>query len=170
MIFTPTIAFKTILDVTPELLAKMDVKGLVLDLDNTLTTHDNPKAADGVLDWIYMMKKNNISLMILSNNTAERVTPFAEMLGLDFVPDGAKPLTKGYKQAIRKLGLPKQNVCGVGDQLFTDILGTSLTGIKSIFVYPIEFEHTKFFKIKRAIEKPMLPRKYGVILKGRIKL
>lgn len=161
MLFRPTVALHSILEVTPQLLMAMGIKGLILDLDNTLTTHDNPKPADGVLDWIKLMKKSKIKLMILSNNTAARVTPFADMLGLHFVPDGAKPLSKGYRQAIKELRLPKSAVCGIGDQLFTDILGANLTGIKSIFVYPIEPEKSTFFKIKRTIEKPLLPKKYG---------
>ena len=157
MIFRPTIAMNSVLDITPELLKKMQVKALVLDLDNTLTTHNNPKPADGVLEWIDTMTSHNIRLIIVSNNKAERVTPFADMLGLEFVPRGAKPLPKGFKQAIDRLGMPKENVWLVGDQIFTDILGANFAGIRSIFVFPIEREGSRFFKLKRAIEKPLLP-------------
>lgn len=158
MLFNPTIAMKTVLDITPELLEKMQVKALVLDLDNTLTTHNNPKPADGVLDWIKNMASNNIRLIIVSNNRAERVTPFADMLGLEFVPRGAKPLPKGFKQAIDRLNIPKENICAVGDQIFTDILGANFAGIKSIFVFPIELENSRLFKFKRAVERPLLPK------------
>jgi len=158
MLFRPTIAMKTVLDITPELLEKMQVKALVLDLDNTLTTHNNPKPADGVLDWIKNMTSNNIRLIIVSNNRAERVTPFADMLGLEFVPRGAKPLPKGFKQAIDRLNIPKENICAVGDQIFTDILGANLKGLTSFFVFPIENEKKFLFKIKRVLEKPFLPK------------
>ena len=49
----------------------------------------------------------------------------------------------------------------IGDQLFTDILGAKLFGIRSILVKPIEPEKTRFFKFKRAMEKPFLPKKYA---------
>lgn len=159
-IFKPTYALKSVLEITPEALKKRDIKALVLDLDNTLTTHDNPTPAEGVLDWIANMQSAGIKLLIVSNNTAERVTPFAQMLGLHFVPNGAKPLPKGFKQAIAELGVGRSHVCAVGDQIFTDILGANMAGIRSIFVYPIEPEHSTFFKVKRAIEKPLLPKKY----------
>ncbi|MBQ5318017.1 MAG: YqeG family HAD IIIA-type phosphatase [Oscillospiraceae bacterium] len=159
-IFKPTYALKSVLEITPEALKQRDIKALVLDLDNTLTTHDNPAPAEGVLDWIADMQRAGIKLLIVSNNTAERVTPFAEMLGLHFVPNGAKPLPKGFKRAIAELGISKKQVCAVGDQIFTDILGANMAGIRSIFVYPIEFEHSTFFTVKRAIEKPLLPKKY----------
>ena len=160
-IFKPTYALRSVLEITPEALDVLDIKALVLDLDNTLTTHDNPVPADGVLDWIANMQKHGIKLLIVSNNTAERVTPFAEMLGLHFVPNGSKPLPKGVKQAIKELKVSKKQVCAVGDQIFTDILGANIAGIRSIFVYPIEPEKSTFFKVKRAIEKPLLPKKYN---------
>lgn len=161
MLFTPTRAYLSILDVTPEILREMGVSALILDIDNTMTTHDNPKPIDGLFDWLDDMRRNNIKMMIVSNNHVPRVTPFAELLGIDFVPEGAKPLTKGYKQAAKKLGVPKKQILTIGDQLFTDILGAKLFGIRSILVKPIEPEKTRFFKFKRAMEKPFLPKKYA---------
>lgn len=160
MLFTPTRAYKTILSVTPEVLREMNVTALILDIDNTMTTHDNPTPLDGLFEWLGLMRQNNIKMMIVSNNHVPRVTPFAELLGLDFIPEGAKPLPVGYKKAAEKLGVPKSNICTIGDQLFTDILGAKLFGIKSILVEPIEPEKTLFFRIKRAAEKPFLPKKY----------
>lgn len=163
-IFKPTYALKKITDITPAALKKRGIKALILDVDNTLTTHNNPTPAEGIPEWIEGMKAAGIKLIIVSNNKAERVTPFAEMLGLHFVPNGAKPLPKGFKQAaaeLRALGVPKNRIAAVGDQIFTDILGANLAGIRSIFVYPIEFETSLPFKIKRAVEKPLLPKRFS---------
>ena len=44
-----TIAFRSICNITPEFLKGMGIKGVLLDIDNTLTTHDNPTPAKGVL-------------------------------------------------------------------------------------------------------------------------
>lgn len=110
------------------------------------------------------MKSAGIKLIIVSNNNTERVTPFAEMLGLHFVPNGAKPLPIGFKRAaaeLRAAGVPKNRIAAVGDQIFTDILGANLAGIRSIFVYPIEFETSLPFKLKRAAEKPLLPKRFN---------
>ena len=163
-IFRPTYALKKITDITPSALKKRGIKALVLDVDNTLTTHNNPAPAEGVPEWIEEMKSAGIKLIIVSNNNAERVTPFAEMLGLHFVPNGAKPLPVGFKRAaaeLRALGVPKNRIAAVGDQIFTDILGANLAGIRSIFVYPIEPETSLPFRFKRAVEKPLLPKRFG---------
>lgn len=158
MLFKSTIALQSVCDISMEILNNLNVKALILDIDNTLTTHDNPNIKPEILSWINLMKSNGIKLMIVSNNYPERVTPFAHMLDIDFVSRGQKPLTKGFSEACRRLKVPKENICAVGDQIFTDILGANLKGIKSIFVFPMEYENTTFFKIKRFFEKPLLPK------------
>lgn len=157
--FKPTYVFDKVGEITPEFLHKKQIKGLLLDLDNTLTTHNNPVPPQSSLDWLDKMRAAGIRLMIVSNNHAPRVTPFAEQLGLEFVSEGKKPLTFGYTRAIKRLGLEKRNVAAVGDQIFTDVLGSNLKGIRSIFVFPIEPETSLPFRFKRAIEKAFLPKK-----------
>ena len=159
MLFTITAAFYRVTEITPDVLGKMGIRGLILDLDNTLTTHDNPVPADGVLDWIALMKQSGIKLMIVSNNHPPRVRPFADMLGLPFVSEGRKPLTKGFSEAMRKMELKKSQLAAVGDQIYTDVLGANLFGIKMLYVTPIEHEKTTFFKVKRKLERPFLPKK-----------
>ena len=95
MLFHAKIALRSVCDITPHLLEKLGVRGLLLDIDNTLTTHDNPVPAPGVEAWVAGMQAAGISLCLVSNNHPPRVAPFAERLGLDFVCEGKKPLTKG---------------------------------------------------------------------------
>ena len=52
MLFTPTRAYKSILNVTPEILSEMGVRALILDIDNTMTTHDNPVPVEGLFEWL----------------------------------------------------------------------------------------------------------------------
>lgn len=47
----------------------------------------------------------------------------------------------------------------MGDQIFTDVLGANLFRVPCIFVFPMEMEKTKFFKFKRRMEIPFLPKK-----------
>lgn len=158
MLFRAKIALRSVCDITPELLAQMGVRGLLLDIDNTLTTHDNPVPAVGVEEWVSRMKSAGISLCLVSNNHPPRVAPFAKRLGLDFVCEGRKPLSKGYREAVRKMGLSRRETAAVGDQIFTDVLGANLFRVPCIFVFPIEMETTAFFKLKRKLEIPFLPR------------
>ena len=159
MLFRAKIALRSVCDITPQLLEKMDIRGLLLDIDNTLTTHDNPVPAPGVEAWVAGMQAAGIALCLVSNNHPPRVEPFARRLGLDFVCEGKKPLSKGYREAVRKMGLPRKAVAAVGDQIFTDVLGANLFRVPCIFVFPMEMEKTRFFKFKRRMELPFLPKK-----------
>ena len=133
--FRITAALRSVCDITPTMLQHFGIRGLLLDLDNTLTTHDNPRPAEGVLDWIAVMKENGIAMCIVSNNHPPRVKPFADLLGLPFVCEGKKPLSKGFREARTVMGLPWKELAVVGDQIFTDVLGANLKRLKCIFFY-----------------------------------
>ncbi len=160
VLFLYDYAFEKVTDISLKFLQKHRINALVLDIDNTLTTHDNPAAAEGVMEWLEQMRTNGIKMLVVSNNKPHRVEPFAKMLSLDFVANGAKPLTKGINKAVRLMGVPKNNTAAIGDQIFTDVLGANLAGIRMIYVKPIEHEKTTFFKIKRFCEKPFLPKNF----------
>ena len=83
MLFKPDFAFFRITDIEISFLRNNELNGLILDVDNTLTTHDNPVPAEGVTEWIENMKQNDIKLIIVSNNHPPRVKPFADLLGID---------------------------------------------------------------------------------------
>ncbi len=155
-------AFEKTVDITPAFLKKHGIKGLILDIDNTLTTHDNPYPAEGIAEWLDTMKKSGIKLIIVSNNHSERVKPFAQSLGLDFVSDSGKPSKKGYISAMEKMGLSSSETAAVGDQLFTDVWGAKNAGATMLYVKPIEIEpeSKRFIRFKRVLEKPFLPKKF----------
>ncbi|WRS27922.1 YqeG family HAD IIIA-type phosphatase [Oscillospiraceae bacterium MB08-C2-2] len=157
-VFYPTVLQKRVYCIDKPLLERLGVTALILDVDNTLTTHDNPVPHERVLDWLREMKEQGIGLIILSNNNPERVRPFADMLGLPFAANAAKPLPGGYRKAIQRLGVPSHQTAVVGDQIFTDVLGGNLAGIKTILVEPMEFEDKGFFRLKRRVEKGILRR------------
>lgn len=156
MIFTPKYRLKSVLHINDEFIRKANIKGLILDLDNTLTLHGIDKAEDGVQEWIDKTKDKGIKLILVSNNSYERVLPTANRLGLDFISKGAKPLSKGFKQALKKINLNKSEVAIVGDQIFTDVLGGKLSGMQTILVEPFEIEKTGFLAFKRKIQIRLL--------------
>jgi HAD superfamily phosphatase (TIGR01668 family) len=85
------------------------------------------------------------------------VRPFAQAIGLHYQARAAKPLPRGYRAAAVSMGLAVDQCVAVGDQIFTDILGANLAGMKSVLLEPIAMEvEQKFIVFKRKIEKPML--------------
>ncbi|MDR0992890.1 MAG: YqeG family HAD IIIA-type phosphatase [Ruminococcus sp.] len=154
----PFAVFESVWDISAQFFEENGVLAVFLDIDNTLSTHNAATPFPEAVLWIERMKEAGLRLILVSNNHPPRIAPFADKIGLEFVADAKKPLSAGYKEALRRFGLKKSEVCAVGDQIFTDILGANLFGIKSVFVFPKEPETSLPFRIKRAIEKPLLPK------------
>ncbi|MBR5452094.1 MAG: YqeG family HAD IIIA-type phosphatase [Clostridia bacterium] len=157
----PEFMFVSVTDITAKFLKENNIDTLLLDADNTLSTHHSQTAAKGVPEWLEEMRKNGVKLMMVSNSKQKRVEPFANMLGLEFEYLSLKPLTKGVARAIKRLGADKKRTALVGDQIFTDVIATKLCGIHSIFVKYMKAEDKLSFKIRRNLEKKILKnRKY----------
>ena len=156
-LFFPTIYRRRITDVTADDLRRLGAEAVLLDVDNTLTTHDAPDLTDAVKDWLSRMQTEGFRLIIVSNNRAERVAPFAEKIGLPYYAHARKPLPFGFSAAAKQMGCDRKRCVVIGDQIFTDMLGANLAGMKSVLLEPIQFEvEQKFIVFKRKIERPML--------------
>ena len=159
LIFKPKFIFDKLTDVTPDFLKENNIKGLLVDVDNTLTiAHANPTLKDGVEEWLLNMQNNGIKVIILSNAKKERIKPFAKKINLDFIGLSLKPLPFNYIKGANMLNVKGKETAIVGDQLFTDILGGKLAGINTILVKDITPEDKISFKIRRKIEKKILSR------------
>ena len=157
--FHPFLLKKNITEITVEELREMGVVGLLLDVDNTLTAHDSQELSSAVADWRETVMRAGMRPLIVSNGKKKRVQPFAKRLGLPFTASAAKPLPFGFWRAARSLGLKRRRCVVIGDQIFTDVLGANLFGVPCIFVFPMEMEKTRFFRFKRRMEIPFLPKK-----------
>ena len=160
MLLKPDIKLHGITDITVELLNRYNIKALLLDVDNTMSTHHGTVLTDGLVEWIAQMQENGIKLMVLSNSKRFRIEPFAARIGLPFISLGCKPLPFGYLRGVKALGEKRKNVAIVGDQIFTDVLGGNVVGVKTILLTPIKLEDGWSFKVRRKLEKKLY-KKYG---------
>ena len=161
-LFYPTIYKNGITDITLKDLKRLGVRGLLLDVDNTLTTHGSQVLSDEVRDWLSHMKEAGIRMTVVSNSWEWRVAPFAEKIGLRHISLSCKPSPFGFLRGVRRLGLPKRQCAAIGDQVFTDIIGANLCGITCIQVMPIEPETGKpFLSLKRKWEQKLYENRKG---------
>ncbi len=130
-------------------------RGIIFDIDNTLVEHDAP-ADKKAGELIERLKILGFKICFLSNNDENRVSDFNKDLGCQYVYKAGKPLTKGYKQAMNKMGTNAMNTIFVGDQLFTDIWGANNAGIRSILVRPIAKHEEIQIVLKRIPERLIL--------------
>lgn len=167
MWLTPEVIYKSVTHIKPGFLHEINVTALVLDVDNTLTGDESQILDSEVSEWLQCMKTSGIRMIILSNNHAERVQPFADSVGLDWIAGAGKPRTHGLKEAQIRFGVAKSQMAVIGDQIFTDRLSASMFGVQCFMVLPRANDVNKFVIIKRFFEKPFIAnyfRKGGQIL------
>lgn len=159
-LFSYNAVYRRITDIDIEFLKQNNIGTLLLDVDNTLSTHHGTKLVDGLTEWLDSMKAEGINLVVVSNSRKWRIEPFAGKIGLPFVSLACKPLPFGYRKAVKMLCAEKKQCAIIGDQIFTDVLGANLYGIKSLLVRPIKLEDGTSFKIRRYFEKKILKDKF----------
>ena len=152
MIFYPDLYLENILKIDKEILKKNDIKGILLDIDNTILYYDRTML-DGVKEWRESLKNEEIKFCILSNsNHIEKIKIVSDALQIPYVFFAKKPLLGGYKKALTILQLQPQNVAMVGDQVLTDVLGANRMKMFSILTKPLEERDIWITKVKRPVE------------------
>lgn len=152
----PTKIYDDIYAITPEELNALGIRALILDIDNTLVTYDDPKPTERVAAWLDAMHAAGVQTAFVSNNHAARVEAFCEGLGCYFHADAMKPSRRYLRAAMSHMKTTVEDTACVGDQLFTDVWAGKRMGIKAFLVPPIKDKHTLFFKAKRLLERPFL--------------
>ena len=155
-IFLPNGIFENIYKITPEYLRSEGISALILDIDNTLVTYDDPLPTESVKSWLDAMHAAGISTAFVSNNHAERVAHFCEGMDCYYHADAGKPSTKYLRSAMSHMKCDAANTAAIGDQLFTDVWAAKRAGIRAFLVPPIKDKKTLFFRAKRLLEKPFL--------------
>lgn len=132
-------------------------KVIISDLDNTLISWDSKKDTKKLLKWLNKMKKAGFDIVVVSNNTEERVKEFCDKLGLSYVAEAKKPLTSGFKKALSKVNRNASEAIILGDQVLTDIFGAKNLGeARSVLVKPISKTDAFKTRINRYFEAKII--------------
>lgn len=155
----------SILDITPEYLAARELKGVILDIDNTLVGHNAPLPSAEITALLERYRAEGIKMCVVSNNRRERVAAFCEKINVEaFVWDAFKPAAAGYERAAEIMALKPAQTAAVGDQIFTDVWGARRAGCFAVLLKPLHRGgEGAFIAFKRLLEAPILfyvKRKY----------
>lgn len=165
MILYPKYYCKKVTDIDIDFLKERNIKGLILDVDNTLIDFDL-NLLKGAKEWNEKLKSHGIKTVIVSNtNKKGKVESVANSLGIEYIYKACKPLKKGLKKGIELLALPNENIATVGDQIFTDVIGANRLQMFSILVEPIAKKDIWITRLKRPIENFVI-KKYKKSLKN----
>ncbi|MBR2578883.1 MAG: YqeG family HAD IIIA-type phosphatase [Clostridia bacterium] len=151
-LFKPYYFINSLSDLSAEVVNRNNIKLIILDIDDTLVRRKDENIDNRTLSWIKTMQENNLKLFLVSNNFCKRVKNFSTQTGLPFVCLSGKPLPFGFIYALIKTHTKRKNTLIIGDQIFTDVLGANLIGIKSVLVEPKSTSKKIFMRFKRLLE------------------
>jgi len=139
-----------------EELWKNNIRGIIFDIDNTLTAFDEKLPPPKIVELIKKLELMGFKICLVTNNTGKRLRGFNEHMSIFGIANALKPFTRGLRQAMAKMETTPAQTMIVGDQLLSDIWGGKNAGITTVLVKPITDRDFIFVKIKRKIERVML--------------
>lgn len=162
--YKPDYLLEAVYNLDVENLKKRDIRGIMVDLDNTLIAWNNPDGTPELHQWLQAMRTNGIKVIVVSNNKHDRVKRAVAKFDVDFVSRAMKPFAWGINKALVKLNERPDHVIMVGDQLMTDIRAAHRAGVRSILVKQLvesDGWSTKFNRWRERRVWKKLIRKYG---------
>ena len=167
--FIPDMYQKSIYHINYDKLKEDGIKCLLFDLDNTCVPFKDTEPNKKLIDLFETLKDMDFKVILYSNATKKRLTPFKNGLNVDCSASSRKPNTKKLLNIIKLFNYNLSDVAIIGDQLYTDMLCGNRAGIKTILVNPMSKDDLLFTKLFRFLEKGKYKKfaKMGILRKGK---
>ena len=156
---------KDLFSINYKKLKEMGIKVLVFDLDNTIIEKKKNVVDDKVKELFKRLKKD-FKVIIISNTwNRKKIEYVSKKLDIEYIMNARKPFKYGYNKAKGLSNTSVRNICMIGDQLLTDILGAKKMGYYCCLVDPIHQSELILTKFNRLIEYfifKRLNKKYNI--------
>ncbi|RMF25944.1 MAG: YqeG family HAD IIIA-type phosphatase [Cyanobacteria bacterium J083] len=126
-----------ILSLAPELLIQHDIRGLILDVDETLVPFKRREVSQELKKWIEEIRQVADIWLVSNNLSRNRIGNIAKELNVPYLAAARKPSRRKLKIAAQAMNLPPKQIAMVGDRLFTDVLAGNRLGMFTILVEPM---------------------------------
>lgn len=153
--FIPFAYAKSIFDVNIDFFKYLNIKTLLVDLDNTLDSYKCYTPSARVINLKKQLDANEIKLIIISNNRGKRVKCYADSLGVPYLSSTHKPFKKRLAMYLANNGIKNDESMLVGDQLITDVMLGYNAKINVLLCEPIVKEDQWTTRFNRLIDRPI---------------
>ena len=129
------------------------MKGIIVDLDNTLVAWGQKEISQKTIDWVKEAKRLGFKICIVSNTNSKRVAEFAKIFNIPYHSKYFKPFSIAFNNGLKILNTKKSETVVIGDQIFTDIWGGNRLKLLTILVVPIVKKDSIGTFLHRNLEK-----------------
>jgi len=158
----PTLVADAVWEIDLDALWERGVRGLILDLDNTLVEWNGSRVRPEVRRWLEAARRKGMRLAMASNAIrGRRVVDLAKDLEVPVVKQAGKPFPVAFRRAMAAMGTDPGTTCAVGDQVFTDMLGANWLGLTTVLVKPLSKHESPHTRLIRLVERPLRRRWAG---------
>ncbi|MCL2357765.1 MAG: YqeG family HAD IIIA-type phosphatase [Defluviitaleaceae bacterium] len=153
---TPDFYYDSVFQIPYDELWKKNIRGLIFDIDNTLTHFDEKAPSAKIAGLLRRLERKGFRICLCTNNTNTRLGDFNEKLSLPGIANAIKPFARGLHYAMETMGTKPSETAIIGDQLLSDIWAGKNAKITTIMVKPISDKDFLFVRFKRIIERRLL--------------
>ncbi len=154
----PDARLGSVIEATPDFLRARGLRGLILDLDNTLAVWNGAEPAPGVEAWLDGVGRAGIARVILSNNGPARVGDFGRRVGVPVLARAGKPRIGAFRRALAILHLSAPETAVLGDRLLMDVWGGNRAGLYTVLVAPVDPNELWATRLIRRAEDAVVSR------------
>lgn len=176
--YVPAVYQPSIYSIDYQKLKNAGVRLISFDIDDTITGQENQNPPKEAKTLIENLKNMGFQVFLLSNARPERVSLFADRLGLtgQSVARAEKPLSKQFTMICNQFGLEAHQMAHVGNSQRDDVAGGNAAGVITCLVRRagvmtglpkyIPVYQTEGQKLRAELEKRGLWRKHHKYEKG----
>ena len=151
--FIPFALAKNIYEIDSSFFKKNDVNTIICDLDNTLDAYYQKEPTEKAIELINRLKNDGFKVIIISNNTKDRVSKYAKKVDCEFIHSARKPLRYRSKSFFKKSNIDLNKTICVGDQVFTDVAYANRMGMRCILCDNLVEKDQFFTKFNKSLDR-----------------
>ena len=159
----PDFRFNRVTDIDPAWIKGLGVRGILLDIDNTITRWEDNFVPQAELTWLDRLKQADLPCRLISNGLGHKRALIVEQTGIAQIRSLAvKPLAAAFNNCLADMETPAEEAMMIGDIIMTDIWPANRIGIWTSLVNPlsqVDFVGTKAWRLMERVlnwRRPLL--------------
>lgn len=132
--YVPQIYQNSIYSIDYDKLKRKGIKVISFDIDETIAGDNDKYPPKSAVTLFEDLRSKGFTVVLITNNNNTRAKQFGKLLGVNYISDANKPLTKSFYRIIQNNHISAKEMAHVGNNILDDIGGGNSAGITTCLV------------------------------------